>query len=93
MRLTTLLHHVTVDALRWAFFETKKNAAAGVDGITWRNSKVPTYIQKVGYGAVQNGYALVRIGDGLSSQATVKIQHAFAPSVERVIGREQREGA
>ena len=26
----------TVDALRWAFFEMKKNAAAGVDGMTWR---------------------------------------------------------
>ena len=34
MRLTTLLHHVTTDALRWAFFELKKNAA-GADGITW----------------------------------------------------------
>ena len=36
VRLTTLLHHVTVDALRWAFFELKKDAAAGVDGVTWR---------------------------------------------------------
>ena len=36
VRLTALLHHVTVDALRWAFFEMKKNAAAGVDGMTWR---------------------------------------------------------
>ncbi len=34
-RLTTLLHHVTVDALRWAFFALKKNAAAGADGMTW----------------------------------------------------------
>ena len=36
MRLTTLLHHVTVDALRWAFYELKKDAAAGADGTTWR---------------------------------------------------------
>ena len=35
-RLTTLLHHVTVDALRWAFFALKKDAAAGADGMTWR---------------------------------------------------------
>ena len=35
VRLTTLLHHVTVDALRWAFFELKKGAAAGADGMTW----------------------------------------------------------
>ena len=32
VRLTTLLHHVTVDALRWAFFELKRNASAGADG-------------------------------------------------------------
>ena len=36
VRLTALLHHVTVDALRWAFFEMKRNAAAGADGMTWR---------------------------------------------------------
>ena len=34
-RLTTLLHHVTVDAFRWAYFELKKNASAGVEGMTW----------------------------------------------------------
>ena len=35
-RLTALLHHVTVDALRQAFFELKRDAAAGADGMTWR---------------------------------------------------------
>ena len=35
-RLTALLHHVTADALRWAFYELKRNAAAGADGVTWR---------------------------------------------------------
>ena len=35
-RLTALLHHVTVDALRRAFFELKRDAAAGADGVTWR---------------------------------------------------------
>ena len=35
-RLTALLHHVTVAALRWAFFALKKDAAAGADGMTWR---------------------------------------------------------
>ncbi len=35
-RLTALLHHVTLDALRWAFFELKRNVAAGADGVTWR---------------------------------------------------------
>ena len=35
-RLTSLLHHVTPTALRWAFFDLKKDAAAGADGVTWR---------------------------------------------------------
>ena len=35
-RLTSLLHHVDVAALRWAYFELKKDAAAGADAMTWR---------------------------------------------------------
>ena len=33
--LTALLHHVTIDCLRWAFLQLKKDAAPGVDGTTW----------------------------------------------------------
>ena len=33
--LTTLLHHVSVDVLRAGFFGLKKNAAPGIDGLTW----------------------------------------------------------
>ena len=36
VRLTTLHHHVTVDALRWAFHELEKDVAAGADGVTWK---------------------------------------------------------
>jgi group II intron reverse transcriptase/maturase len=34
-KFTALLHHVTVDRLREAFFSLKKEAAPGVDGVTW----------------------------------------------------------
>jgi RNA-directed DNA polymerase len=34
-RLTALLHHMTVEALREAFFNLKRNAAPGVDRMTW----------------------------------------------------------
>jgi len=37
MRFTALLHHVTVDRLRTAYFSSKKHAAAGVDGVTWQH--------------------------------------------------------
>ena len=35
-RFTALLHHVTIDRLREAFHGIRKNASAGVDGVTWR---------------------------------------------------------
>ena len=34
-KLTALLHHVTIDTLRWAFLQLKKRAAVGVDRVTW----------------------------------------------------------
>jgi RNA-directed DNA polymerase len=35
-RFTALLHHVSIDLLRVAFFRLKRDAAPGVDGLTWR---------------------------------------------------------
>jgi group II intron reverse transcriptase/maturase len=35
-RFTALLHHVTIDLLRESFHALKRNAAPGVDGMTWR---------------------------------------------------------
>jgi RNA-directed DNA polymerase len=34
-RFTALLHHVTVDLLRASFYALKRQAASGVDGVTW----------------------------------------------------------
>jgi RNA-directed DNA polymerase len=36
-RFTALLHHVSVEHLEAAFLELKEHAAAGVDGLTWRD--------------------------------------------------------
>src|SRR5581483_2494048 len=35
VRFTALLHHVTVDLLRWSFHQLERHAAAGIDGLTW----------------------------------------------------------
>ena len=35
-RFTALLHHLSLDLLREAFFALKRDAAPGVDGLTWR---------------------------------------------------------
>ena len=34
-KLTALLHHVTIDVLRAAFFALKRRAAPGIDEVTW----------------------------------------------------------
>ena len=34
-KLTALLHHINVDLLRAAFFALAKDAAPGIDGVTW----------------------------------------------------------
>src|SRR4051794_25046425 len=36
-KLTTLLHHVTPEALEGAFRRLRKDAAPGVDGVTWED--------------------------------------------------------
>src|ERR1700726_2014305 len=36
-KFTALLHHIGVDHLEAAFLELEENAAAGVDGLTWRD--------------------------------------------------------
>jgi group II intron reverse transcriptase/maturase len=36
-RFTALLHHITVDALEAAFRELRKDAAPGIDGMTWED--------------------------------------------------------
>lgn len=35
-KFTALMHHVDVDLLRQAYFWLKRDAAAGVDGVTWK---------------------------------------------------------
>jgi len=35
-QFTALLHHITVERLHTAFFGIKRNAVAGVDGVTWK---------------------------------------------------------
>ena len=37
LRFTALLHHVNEDCLRNAFFNLKKTASVGVDGVTWQD--------------------------------------------------------
>lgn len=39
-RFTNLLHHVTIDLLSESFYALKKQAAPGVDGLTWKQYEI-----------------------------------------------------
>ncbi len=43
-RFTTLLHHISVDLLRLAFFALKRDAAAGVDGLSRKYKRFQGHI-------------------------------------------------
>jgi hypothetical protein len=38
VRFTALMHHITPQLLVDSFMHLKKSAAAGVDGVTWRDA-------------------------------------------------------
>lgn len=40
LRFTALLHHVSLDQLKAAFFALKKKAAPGADGVTWEAYRI-----------------------------------------------------
>jgi len=56
-KLTALLHHVTLDCLRWAYFQLRKDAAPGIDGTTWEDyaqgleSKLEDLLRRIHTGA------------------------------------------
>jgi RNA-directed DNA polymerase len=39
-RFTALLHHMSIDLLRDSFYALKRQAAPGVDGVTWREYEI-----------------------------------------------------
>jgi len=55
-KFTALLHHVSVDILREAFYALKRKAAPGVDGVTWEDYEVDLEPRLVDlHGRVQRG--------------------------------------
>lgn len=55
-RFTALLHHVSIDALRVAFYALKRKAAPGVDGVTWEDYEAGLELRLADlHGRVQRG--------------------------------------
>jgi hypothetical protein len=60
-RFIALLHHIGTDMLENAFFELKKDAAPGVDGLTWKNyGQISSAISMI----CMTGSSVERIGRG-----------------------------
>ncbi len=55
-RFTALLHHVDTQLLRQSFYQLKRNAATGVDGVTWKEyeQELDGRIERL-WDAVQSG--------------------------------------
>jgi RNA-directed DNA polymerase len=48
-KFTALLHHINTDLLREAFYALKRDAAPGVDGLTWRTyeADLDLYVESI----------------------------------------------
>lgn len=56
VKFTSLLHHVTVELLHESFYNLKRDAAVGVDGISWREYEQDLLAKlKVLHGKVHSG--------------------------------------
>lgn len=73
VRFTALLHHVTVDLLRGSYYELQRQAAPGVDGVTWqqygteleaRLRDLHDRVQRGAYRAQPSKRAYIPKGDG-----------------------------
>jgi RNA-directed DNA polymerase len=64
-KFTALLHHVTVDRLRQAYMELKRQAALGIDGVTWTQyqEKQESNLREL-CGRVQKGTLIILSADG-----------------------------
>src|SRR5215470_14318746 len=72
-KFTALLHHINVDVLREAFFALKRDAAPGVDGMTWRAyeadlelklTDLASRVQRGAYRALPSRRAYIPKADG-----------------------------
>src|SRR5438128_12039410 len=87
-KFTALLHHVTTDLLREAFYALKRKAAPGVDGLTWQDYEA---------GLDDNSPGLARTSPprsvpGTTCEATVHTEagRETAPTGDGCAGRQNR---
>src|SRR5215475_10544260 len=80
-RFTALFHHINVELLRDAFFAIRREAAPGVDGVTWQDYATNVEINLQGLHArVQRGaYRALRPGDSTYPSRTAGNARSRSP--------------
>ena len=73
-KFTALLHHVTIDLLGSAFFALKREAAPGVDGVTWQDYEAD--LERNLAGSARTGSIAERIGRCPSRRGTSRSRTA-----------------
>jgi hypothetical protein len=90
-RFTSLLHHIGIELLRLSYFELKKNAAAGVDGLTWRDYEADLeHISKVcTNGSSEERIERCRAGDSIYRSRTEDSAQSRLPHLKTRSSRER----
>jgi len=99
LRFTALLHHVTPELLRASYFELKRSAAPGVDGVTWhayghdleaRLADLHSRVHRGAYRAQPSKRAWIAKADGRQRPLGIAaledkiVQHAVKTVLEQV---------
>ena len=65
-RFTSLFHHLSIELLRVSFFALKREAAPGVDGLTWRDYEWTSIVgsRTCTHGSIEEHIGLCHPGDG-----------------------------
>ena len=79
LKFTALLHHITPSLLVESFYDLKKAAAAGVDGMTWRDD------ESILYGRVHELHRQIHTGAN-RAQASRRVYIAKADGKQRPLG-------
>src|SRR5436189_1579704 len=89
-RFTSLFHHISVELLRVAFFALKRDAAPGVDGLTWQDSRQTSIARSrtCTSGSIGEHIGLCRLGDityrrPMVSSARSQLPHSKTRSFRR----------
>ena len=94
-RFTSLFHHINLSLLRMAFFALKRDAAPGVDGLTWQDYEADVErkledlharVQRGAYRALPSRRQYIPKSDGRQRPLAVATRTSNCTSIPRAFG-------